>query len=103
MELREREMGLEEFGEFLLKRRIVPEKNAKYYVAWVRKFLGEAPDPRLTPAERIEAFVERLRQDGGREDWQIEQAERAMKMYFHPFQGGAGMEVHPALRSSADH
>ena len=75
MDLRENEMGLEEFGEFLLRRRIVPEKNAKYYVGWVRKFLREVPDPRLTPAERIEAFVEGLRQDGGREDWQIEQAE----------------------------
>ena len=45
MDMREREMGLEEFGEFLLKRRIVPEKNAKYYVGWVRKFLREVPDP----------------------------------------------------------
>ena len=27
MDLRENEMGLEEFGEFLLRRRIVPEKN----------------------------------------------------------------------------
>ena len=102
MELREREMGLEEFGEFLLKRRIVPEKNAKYYVAWVRKFLGEAPDPRLTPAERIEAFVERLRQDGGREDWQIEQAERAVKTYFHSFQNGPEADARPLARVERD-
>ena len=102
MELREREMGLEEFGEFLLKRRIVPEKNAKFYVGWVRKFLGEAPDPRLTPAERIEAFVERLRQDGGREDWQVEQAERAVKTYFHSFQNGPETDARPLARVERD-
>ena len=27
MDMRESEMGLEEFGEFLLRRRIAPEKN----------------------------------------------------------------------------
>ena len=32
IDLREKEMELAEFGEFLLRRRIVPEKNAKYHV-----------------------------------------------------------------------
>ena len=76
MDMREKEMGLEEFGEFLLRRRIVPEKNAKFYVAWVQKFLGQAADPKLSLAERIEDFVEGLRRDGSREEWQVEQAER---------------------------
>ena len=92
MDLREKEMGLEEFGEFLLRRRIVPEKNAKFYVGWVRKFLGQEADPKLSMGERIDAFVEGLRQEGGREEWQIEQAERAVKTYFHSFQDGAGLE-----------
>jgi integron integrase len=102
MDLREREMGLEEFGEFLLRRRIVPEKNAKYYVAWVRKFLGQVADPKLSPEERIEAFVEGLRQEGGREEWQVEQAERAVKTFFHAFQNGAGLEERPAARVDRD-
>ena len=102
MDLRENEMGLEEFGEFLLRRRIVPEKNAKFYVAWVRKFLGQAADPKLSPEERIEDFVEGLRRDGGREDWQVEQAERAVKTYFHAFQDGAGLEERPAARVERD-
>jgi integron integrase len=102
MDAREKEMGLEEFGEFLLRRRIVPEKNAKFYVGWVRKFLGQAADPRLSPGERIEAFAEGLRQDGGREDWQIEQAERAVKTYFHAFRNGADAEARPAARAERD-
>ena len=102
MDLRENEMGLEEFGEFLLRRRIVPEKNAKFYVAWVRKFLGQAADPKLSPEERIEDFVEGLRREGGREDWQVEQAERAVKTFFHAFQNGAGLEERPAARVERD-
>ena len=102
MDMREREMDLAEFGEFLLRRRLVPEKNAKYYVAWVRKFLGAEADPRLTQEERIEAFTEGLRQAGGREDWQIEQAERAIKMYFHSFRDGEGLEARPVARVERD-
>lgn len=102
MNLRENEMGLEEFGEFLLRRRIVPEKNAKFYVAWVRKFLGQTADPRLSPEERLEDFVEGLRQEGGREEWQVEQAERAVKTFFHAFQNGAGLTERPAARVERD-
>ena len=102
MDLRENEMGLEEFGEFLLRRRIVPEKNAKFYVAWVRKFLGLAADPKLSLEERIEDFVEGLRRDGGREEWQVEQAERAVKTFFHAFQNGAGLTERPAARVERD-
>lgn len=102
MDLRENEMGLEEFGEFLLRRRIVPERNAKYYVGWVRRFLGEAPDPRLSLGERMEGFVEGLRASGNWEDWQIEQAERAVKVYFHTFRNGEGLEGRPAARVERD-
>ena len=102
MDLRENEMGLEEFGEFLLRRRIVPEKNAKFYVAWVRKFLGQTADPKLSMEERIEDFVEGLRQEGGREEWQVEQAERAVKTFFHAFRDGAGLEERPAARVERD-
>ncbi len=102
MELREREMELSRFGEFLLLRRLVPEKNAKFYVGWVRKFLGQAADPRISLEERMAAFVEGLRQAGGREDWQVEQAERAVKMYFHAFQDGRGLDSRPVDRVARD-
>ena len=102
MAMKEREMELAEFGEFLLRRRLVPEQNAKYYVGWVRKFLGAEADPKLTLGERIEAFAEGLRQEGGREEWQVEQAERAVKMYFHSFRDGQGLDEHIVARVERD-
>ena len=38
------ELELGRFGEYLLKSRIVAEKHARYYVAWVRKFLSQVRD-----------------------------------------------------------
>jgi hypothetical protein len=40
---RESELELARFGEYLLKSRIVAEKHARYYVAWVRRFLSQVP------------------------------------------------------------
>ena len=37
--MQDSDLELGRFAEFLLKSRIVPEKYARYYVAWVRKFL----------------------------------------------------------------
>ena len=102
MDMREMEMDLGAFGEFLLRQRLVPEKNAKFYVGWVRKFLGQVADPRLGLEERMAAFAEDLRQAGGREDWQIEQAERAVKIYFHSFRDGPSLAVRPVARVARD-
>jgi len=41
---RESDLELGRFGEYLLKSRIVPEKYARYYVSWVRKFLSQVPE-----------------------------------------------------------
>ena len=102
MDLREKEMGLEEYGEFLLRRRIVPEVAARHYVKWVRLFLGQAADPKLSLEERIEGFKEGLRREGRWEDWQVEQAERSVKVYFHSFRNGAGLEARPVTRVDRD-
>lgn len=102
MELREKGMGLEEFGEFLLRRQIVPERNAKYYVGWVRRFLEEVPDPKLALGERIDGYIEGLKASGRLEEWQVEQAERAIRVYFHSFRNGAGLEVRPLSSVATD-
>lgn len=58
----ESELELGRFGEFLLKSRIVPEKYAPYYVAWVRKFLSRVPGREgVTLDDRINIFLENLR------------------------------------------
>lgn len=54
----ENELELSRFGEHLLKSRIVPEKYARYYVGWVRRFLLQAPEPAAAALEdRIAPFL----------------------------------------------
>ena len=70
MILQGNEIELSSFGEYLLKKHLVPERNAKFYVGWVRKFLRTAPNPSLSLDDRIMAFVDGLRSGGQCEDWQ---------------------------------
>jgi hypothetical protein len=77
-------LELGRFGEYLLRRRIVPEKHARYYVEWVRRFLSEVPEKgNFTLSDRISVFVENLKPRF--EGWQVEQAERAVRLYFTNF------------------
>jgi hypothetical protein len=102
MKKQERELGLEKFGEFLLRRGIVPERNAKFYVGWVRRYLGGAVDPGESQAERVEGFLEGLRGEGRWEDWQIEQARRAIGVYVHAYQDGHAEALAPVARVEVD-
>jgi integron integrase len=78
-------LQISRFGEFLLQRQLVPEKNAPFHVFWVRGFLGEPPDPGVALEDRVAGFLDGMRSEG-REDWQVEQAEQALHLYFHNFQ-----------------
>jgi hypothetical protein len=88
------ELQLANFGEHLVRKSLVPEANARYYVAWVRKFLRRTPDPALSQDDRILGFVDELRSEGF-EDWKVQQAERAVKMFFGNFQNGADPVIPP--------
>ena len=71
------EIELGNFGEYLLKSRVVLEKHAPHYVRWVRRFLSEVP-PRagLSLEDRIGVFLDNLRPQAP--DWQVDQAEKAI-------------------------
>lgn len=78
------ENALQPFGEFLLRARLVPERQAPYVVKWVRRFLRmEGGGASL--AERVDAFRESLERAGVWADWQVLQAERAVRLYFVNF------------------
>ena len=98
MALRENEMALSEFGEFLLRKRIVPEKNARFCVKWVRQFLEQPASPALSLDERIESFLEELRSARRCEDWQVDQAEKAVRIFFYTYQGGESASERPVAR-----
>jgi hypothetical protein len=82
--MRELEAALQQFGEFLLKARLVKESAAPYCVRWVRRFLTRpASDAPL--ADLVRLFCETLERDGGSQDWQVRQAEQALRIYFVNF------------------
>ncbi len=81
--MREVDASLQQFGEFLLKARLVKEKAAPYCVRWVRRFLTRpASDEPL--ADQIRRFCEDLERRGC-QDWQARQAEQALRIYFVNF------------------
>lgn len=75
------ELEMSRFGEYMLKSRVVPEKYAPYYVKWVRKFMVYVPDkPGFNFEDRLTVFLDNLK--AYNEDWQIVQAEKAVRLYF---------------------
>jgi len=82
--MRELESSLQEFGEFLLKAQLVRPAAAPYFVRWVRRFLSRpASDEPL--ADQARGFCEELERTGGAEDWQVRQADQALRIYFVNF------------------
>ena len=82
--MRELEASLQRFGEFLLKAQLVKEKAAPYCVRFVRRFLTRpASDEPL--ADQVRRFCEELEQNGSCQDWQVRQADQALRIYFVNF------------------
>jgi integron integrase len=81
--MRELEATLPQFGEFLLRAQLVKDKAAPYCVRWVRRFLARpASDEPL--ADQVRRFCEGLER-AACQDWQVRQAEHALRMYFVNF------------------
>lgn len=81
--MRDFESTLQQFGEFLLKAKLVRERSAPYFVRYVRQFLARpAADAPLT--DRVLQFCEDLERSGA-QDWQVQQANQAIRIYFVNF------------------
>ena len=82
--MRELETSLQQFGEFLLKAQLARPQAAPYFVRWVRRFLSRpASDEPL--ADQVRGFCEELERNGQSEDWQVRQADQALRIYFVNF------------------
>lgn len=81
--MRELETSLQQFGEFLLRARLVQERAAPHCVRWVRRFLTRpaSNEPLADQARRFSEELERV----GAQDWQVRQAEQAVRIYFVNF------------------
>jgi len=82
--MRELESSLQQFGEFLLKAQLVQETAAPHFVRWVRRFLSR-PALDEPVADQVRRFCEELERSGGCADWQVRQAEQALRIYFVNF------------------
>ena len=82
--MRALETSLQQFGELLLKALLVKEKAAPYCVRWVRRFLTR-PASNEPLADQVRQFCEELEREGIYQDWQVRQAEQALRIYFVNF------------------
>jgi integrase len=93
--MRELETSLQQFGEFILTARLVKENAAPYCVRWVRRFSTRpASDEPL--ADQVRTFCEALEREGRWADWQIRQAEHALRIYFVDFLKRSDWQKKPA-------
>lgn len=82
--MRDAECTLQRFGEFLLTRQLVRPKAAPFFVRYVRLFLARpASDEPIM--DQVRRFCEDLEQTRHAEDWQVRQAEQALRIYFLNF------------------
>jgi hypothetical protein len=72
--MRELKASLQQFGEFLLRARLVKEQAAPHCVRWVRRFLLR-PASNESLSDQVLRFGEELGGTAGIQDWQARQAE----------------------------
>lgn len=90
---------LPEFQDFLRSRRVVPEKNVPYYAHWASKFLAFSNSNGDLPQElRMKHFLSRLERDKKIDEWQVRQAEEALRLYFGHFLEGESSPLYPNIR-----
>ena len=84
---------LPEFQEFLLSRKLAPEKSVSYYARWVSKFLDFSNNNSNEKQDlAAKKFITYLKQSVFA-DWQVKQAEQALELYtkqFLPKNAGVG-------------
>lgn len=79
--MREFEASLQQFADFLLKANLVTEKAAPCCVRWVRRFVSR-PASNEPLADQVRRFCEELQKAGACQDWQLRQAEQALRIRF---------------------
>ncbi len=94
--MRELETSLQQFGEFLLRARVVKERAAPHCVRWVRRFLTRAASNEPL-ADQARRFCEELERSGRCQDWQVRQAEQAVRIYFVNFLERTDWRCRPAV------
>jgi integron integrase len=89
---------LPEFQQYLLSRKLVPEKNAPYYAYWVSRYLTFANRlENMDKAEMLQRFLDDLQSHQHMEEWQVQQARDAVQLYTNHCLGGKNTDVSTAV------
>ncbi|MEA3368756.1 MAG: integron integrase [Candidatus Ratteibacteria bacterium] len=89
---------LPEFQKYLVSHKLVSEKNVSYYAHWVSKFLAFSnSNENLNQDLRLRKFLSRLGAQKDISDWQVQQAEQALRLYIEHFLDGNTSKLYPNL------
>jgi integron integrase len=87
---------LPEFQDFLKARKIVPDNQIPFYARWVSKFLSFLNRNTFTKTDiATDQFIVFLRDNQHAQEWQLRQAENAVRLYVGAFTAGSAMKILP--------
>ena len=79
-------MLLPKFQEFLLSSGFASRKHTPHYARWVHRFrMFSDKNRNISMDLRVAEFIEQLRHDPKIAEWQIDQAETALRIYLNNF------------------
>ncbi|MFH2047286.1 MAG: integron integrase [Pseudomonadota bacterium] len=86
---------LPDFQKYILDNELVSENQIPFYANWVNKFIKFSNTRQDKALDlRVQLFLDALKKDRELQDWQITQAENAIKLYinnFLPTSGGTAI------------
>ncbi len=89
------------FQDFLLKQGVATEKSAPFHSLWVNKFLSSSLNLNEENfQDSLAQFCDYLRRQSDLSDWQLHQAETAVRLYFQKFLAGDSGMIVSRLRNA---
>ena len=77
---------LPEYQQYLLSRKLVPEKNVSYYAHWVSLYLAFSNrQENMDKVDMLPRFLDDLQSRKHMDDWQVQQAREAVQLYMGQF------------------
>ena len=77
---------LPEYQQYLLSRKLVPEKNVSYYAHWVSLYLAFSNrQENMDKVDMLQRFLDDLQSRKHMDDWQVQQAREAVQLYMGQF------------------
>jgi len=94
---------LPEFQDFLMAGNIVSDKYVTYYAYWVSRFLVFVnSNQEMKLRDRMNTFLEKLRINDKKAEWQVQQAETAINVYLNNFLDGDVSQFYPERTKQKD-